>query len=123
MLAPAFDLDGNPRPLGTAFDVGAYEFGTVLLPGDYNGDGTVNAADYTVWRSYLGRSTALPNDDTPGDGPDDYDRWKTNFGQTGGAGSRAAGAIIAVPEPTTALLLVVGLIFAPALLRRRSTSP
>ena len=56
--------------------------------GDYNRDGIVNAADYTVWRNNLGSGTALPNDDTAGVGPDDYVRWKTNFGQTAGAGSR-----------------------------------
>jgi hypothetical protein len=39
------------------------------LPGDYSGDGTVDAADYTVWRDNLGQTLALPNEDpgtTPG---------------------------------------------------------
>ena len=53
----------------------------VGLPGDYNQDHVVNAADYTVWRNNLGSGTSLPNDSSAGVGPDDYDRWKTNFGQ------------------------------------------
>ena len=57
------------------------------LPGDYNQDHVVNAADYTVWRNNLGSGTALPNDDTAGVGPDDYTRWKTHFGETSGSGS------------------------------------
>ena len=35
------------------------------LPGDYNQDHVVDAADYTVWRDHLGSATALFNDDTP----------------------------------------------------------
>jgi Domain of unknown function (DUF4082) len=36
--------------------------------GDYNGNGIVDAADYTVWRDHLGQSVSvtLPNDTTPG---------------------------------------------------------
>lgn len=80
------------------------------LPGDYDDDGDVDAADYTIWRDNLGRPESLPNDDTAGVGPDDYDRWKTNFGQ-GGGGALAA----AVPEPSALLLLLIA---APAALRR-----
>jgi hypothetical protein len=86
------------------------------LPGDYNNDHKVDAADYTVWRDKLGSGTSLPfNDDTPGVGPDDYTRWKTHFGQMGGA-----GAVTAVPEPATALLLLAAT-GAMACLRRRAT--
>ena len=76
------------------------------LPGDYNQNGIVDAADYTVWRNNLGSATALPNDDTAGVGPDDYDRWKANFGQTLGSGL-GTGATAAVPEPTTLVLLML----------------
>jgi hypothetical protein len=81
------------------------------VAGDYNGDGIVNAADYTVWRDHLGQSTTLPNDSTPGMVTQaDYDVWKANFGMSSpgsGAGSRGAGA---VPEPGSVALLVMGLI-------------
>jgi hypothetical protein len=70
----------------------------VALVGDYNFDGAVDAADYTVWRDSLGSTTALAAD---GNGnkvvdADDYDAWKQNFSAQMGGGS-ADGA--QVPEP------------------------
>jgi hypothetical protein len=79
------------------------------LPGDYNEDNVVDAADYTVWRDHLGDENSLPNDDTPGVGPDDYTRWKTHFGQSN-TGAAAQG--LQVPEPTGFLLLSVSLVSA-----------
>ncbi len=56
--------------------------------GDYNDDGTVNSADYTIWRDSLGGSaTALANRDPANSGEvsgDDYTSWKNNFGSMGG---------------------------------------
>ena len=75
-----------------------------LSLGDYNNNGIVDAAHYTVWRDHLGSATSLPNDDTPGVGQDDYTRWKTHFGQSAGKAS-AANATAAVHEPTTLALL------------------
>src|SRR5262249_46025955 len=37
--------------------------------GDYNNDGKVDAADYTVWRDHLGQSFALQNRDPLNTGP------------------------------------------------------
>ncbi len=76
------------------------------IPGDFNNNGTVDAADYIVWRDNLGSGTALPNDDTAGVGPDDYDRWKMHFGEMAGTGS-VAGANAAVPEPATLVTLIL----------------
>ena len=75
------------------------------LPGDYNEDHVVDAADYTVWRDRLGQTASLPNDDTPGVGPDDYTRWKSHFGESAGDGE-AADSNTAVPEPATLVLLI-----------------
>ena len=75
-----------------------------MLPGDYNDNGIVDAADYTVWRDNLGTNVTLPNDDTPGVSFNDYEQWKTHFGESGGSGS---GAVVAVPEPATALLIIL----------------
>ncbi len=78
------------------------------LLGDYNEDGIVDAADYTVWRDNLGSSTALPNDDTPGVDLGDYDRWRAHFGETASSGSATAlGSQQVVPEPTTLCLCSV----------------
>ncbi len=80
-----------------------YNTGGVV--GDYNLDGTVNAADYTVWQDTRGSTSNLAAD---GDGNGaielaDYDVWKTNFGNTAGSGSSSNAA---VPEPTSLLLLI-----------------
>ena len=80
------------------------------LSGDYNDDGTVDAADYVVWRKFNNTMTALPNDPngTPIDG-DQYNTWRANFGDMAGSGS-GASANTTVPEPTT----LVTLMFAAA---------
>jgi len=62
------------------------------LPGDFNQDGIVNAADYVVWRKTDGSQ--------PG-----YNNWRANFGRSSGSGTGAVAA--AVPEPATGLLLLV----------------
>ena len=73
------------------------------LAGDYNGDGSVDLADYPVWRNALGTSLAAADGDGDGevDG-DDYTIWKWSFGNSAGAGG-AAGSI--VPEPSAIALL------------------
>lgn len=81
--------------------------GTGGVTGDYNGNGVVDAADYTLWRDNLGTNNPLQNDDIGGTiGQAHYAQWKSNFGATGGGGSLAAQS--AVPEPTT--LVFAGLV-------------
>ncbi len=67
--------------------------GMQLLPGDFNGDGSVTIADYAVWRDGFGdRYTAS-----------DYAIWKSNF-------TSASAASSSVPEPATwfGILVVAG---------------
>jgi hypothetical protein len=76
--------------------------------GDYNGNGIVDAADYTVWRDHLGQTFALPNRDPANTGAisaADYTSWKTHFGSTG---SGAAASVSQVPEPSTIVLGLLG---------------
>jgi hypothetical protein len=86
-----------------------YVTAPVGVPGDYNQNGTVDAADYVVWRNVTGTSATLPNRD-PGQsgniGQGDYNFWRQNFGKTSGAGSGVLSAS-AVPEPASATLLAV----------------
>ncbi len=91
-----FSFDGA----NFSFTVGG---GPTLLVGDYNEDGFVDAADYTVWRDNLGTSNPLANDPTGGViGSAQYDAWKTAFANPGVAGGLAAAG---VPEPGSLVLL------------------
>jgi hypothetical protein len=78
----------------------------------------VDAADYVMWRKHLGSSAILPNDQTPGSVTQaDYDVWRGNFGIVGiVVGSGASINSASVPEPSSLLLLVIGVI---SLLGRR----
>lgn len=77
--------------------------------GDYNGNGFVDAADYTVWRDTLDQN-AVNGTGADGDGNGvieiaDYDYWKARFGNTAGSGAGAVAAA-AVPEPSSLGLLL-----------------
>lgn len=89
---------------------------TSFADGDYNFDGRVDAADYTVWRRDLG-STILAEADGNGNGivdEADFFVWRASYGQAGGPA--AAIASLTVPEPTSLLLTLLG---GLALLGRR----
>jgi hypothetical protein len=76
------------------------------VTGDFNGNGTVDAADYVLWRN----GNALQNEGgvTPGAAtPEDYQAWRANFGRTA-PGTAAAGA---VPEAATLLLGSITVLF------------
>jgi hypothetical protein len=96
---------GSAGIAGFTFDV--IDPTTQGVLGDYNEDGFVNAADYTVWRDHLGLAFTLPNegpDTTPGQvTPEDYDFWKSQF--VAGGGATALG----VPEPGTFALVAIAL--------------
>ncbi len=79
----------------------AWWFGNPSPPGDHNSDGSVNAADYVVWRA---------NDGTQAG----YDEWQSNFGDPPGSGSLAS-----VPEPS-AFSLMTATILALSVVRRSS---
>jgi hypothetical protein len=89
------------------------------LPGDYNGDNMVDAADYTVWRNNLNTNFNLNgNGDEDGDSSGtvdeaDYAWWKLHYGDTAeGAGGLAGGNAVGVPEPTSWVIASLALAFA-----------
>jgi hypothetical protein len=77
------DPSNQPWELGPAAPV-------ITLPGDFNGDGSVDAADYVVWRA---------NDGTQAD----YNTWRSDFGRTltSGSGEANLSAVETASTPTS----------------------
>ncbi len=91
------------------------------INGDYNDDGVVDAADYTVWRDNEGSSTVLPGDPTPGVvNASDYATWRANYGATASPTASPIGNQTAAPEPTGCVLLAAATLLMTASKRRRT---
>ncbi len=90
----------------------------ITVPGDYNIDGTVNAADYTVWRDSVGMPPgSLPNDFDGGPiGIAQYNTWSNNFGQS--TDWNFSNPPFAVPE-SSSLPAMAGLILTVLFVGRR----
>lgn len=96
------------------------------LPGDYNDDGAIDAADYVVWRKLEGTENVLPNDPIGGTiDTDQYNQWRGNFARTAPGGG--ATTFVAVPEPVGTPLAAVAMLltwcFAGRPCRISLTSP
>ncbi len=104
------DADATGIVTGWAYET--RDIGTPApKPGDYNGDGTVGPADYQLWASKFGQSTATAglvnlNAAKVGTTVDasDYTFWRDRL--SGSASAHAAGA--AVPEPTSLVVAAFG---------------
>ena len=80
-----------------------------VTPGDYNLDGNVDAADYTVWRDSLESSVTRRGAGADGDlsgvvDQADWSVWSNNYGNS--------PAPTAIPEPATILLIALGGVLA-----------
>ena len=80
-----------------------------VATGDYNGDGKVNAADYTFWRDRQNQVVpVLTSADGNGDGvinAADWTVWRNNYGRIS-----APSAAVSIPEPSTVILAVFSLL-------------
>ncbi|HEX5472148.1 MAG TPA: choice-of-anchor Q domain-containing protein [Lacipirellulaceae bacterium] len=98
------------RVVGGVADIGAFELQTVTppeLPGDYNGTGIVNAADYVIWRKTVGAQVSQYSG-ADGNGSSiidsgDYDVWRSHFGVSTSGTSANVSAIDASNLRDTAL--------------------
>lgn len=105
LFTQALFLTSASSPFVSAFDAdNTFTLVTdnlISLTGDYNGNGVVDAADYTVWRDTFNSTTELAadgnNDGTVNDA--DYDVWTSHFGNN-------ASVAVSVPEPSTLLLVL-----------------
>jgi hypothetical protein len=102
---------------GTAFFDNFVVREDVRLPGDFDLNGIVNAADYTLWKQTFGNTVAL-GDAADGNGNGkidaaDYTVWRDHLGASliGGAGSGSLSNS-AVPEPNALVLAFSGLVTA-----------
>ena len=93
----------------------------VTLDGDYNGDGTVDNDDYIAWRDSYGMTSDEVSGPLFADGnfdgvvnAADYTLWRNNFGATwndlSGIGITAFSQASAIPEPTSWLILTLGIL-------------
>jgi hypothetical protein len=84
------------------------------VPGDFNADAEVDAADYVVWRKGLGSAYS----------PAGYVDWQKGFGETTGlgvGGALEASAGNSVPEPCALKLCIFGVGFYAARKKRPAT--
>jgi hypothetical protein len=114
----SFTTDDGDEPTFNFSITGIVSVAAPDLPGDYNLDGGVDAADYVVWRKFFGE-TVSQYQEPDGDGDamvddGDYDVWSENFGETlpmglgGGSGSGDAeleALTLAAEEATAPMLL------------------
>ena len=75
----------------------------VVLPGDYNSDGVVDAGDYVVWRKNSGLTGGATYAKGDGDRDGnvttaDYAIWRSHFGQTASGPARALASRVPCPN-------------------------
>jgi outer membrane protein assembly factor BamB len=112
-------IDGNRAIVGAAFisNTGpgaAYVFDVTRIPGDFNTDGNVDAADYVVWRNGIGTTYAQT----------DYDTWRANFGRSAAGAAAVADTPsthrpTSIPEPVSAALVIFAVLPLVAARRKK----
>jgi len=86
-----------------------------LPPGDYDRNGTVNAADYDVWKATYGSTVTTPGSGTDGNGDGlvnvaDFTIWHDNLGASVVPAGGASAAN--VPEPSMLCLMAMLLVYS-----------
>jgi hypothetical protein len=109
---------------GTNFDIAASSISKTVLGGDANLNGTVNISDFGILQAnFNGTSKVWQTGDFNGTGSaniTDFGILQANFNQSIAAPGGGSLAAAGVPEPTTAMLLLVAACTAAGLRRSRS---
>jgi hypothetical protein len=108
-LEPMVTHDIDLRIFNSVDNFTLQSFQFVVVPGlngDFNNDGTVNAADYVVWRKNGGPQQ-------------EYDNWREHFGVTPGGGVFPGDLGSSVPEPMGLFLALFGGCVGCLISRRR----
>jgi hypothetical protein len=119
----AFNSDGISMQPGESFSLGTgFKTETVggttdlelefvyeqpmAVQGDYNEDGQVDAADYTVWRDAMVSGVALPNEGaTAGQvTTEDYTVWRNHYGDVAPVTQSLRRGVVSYVESSNALL-------------------
>jgi hypothetical protein len=85
-----------------------------VVPGDYNQNGTVDAADYVLWRKKLGPGALANEGGVSNNAVDeaDYRFWRSRFGATVTNPPVIGSPPSTVPEPSAFLLVTIGALAA-----------
>ncbi len=106
-----FASDSLSEALHQSLAIAAYA--TVLLHGDFNADGKVDAGDYVIWRKTNGQAVVpYTQADDNGDGQvtiADYTAWRAAYAGTPGSGSDTLSDSYTIPEPTSIILILFSL--------------
>jgi hypothetical protein len=99
-----------------------YLLGNIKVPGDYDNNRVVDAADYDQWKDAFGQPVANPGDGADGNGDGvvdaaDYTVWRDHLTLADNGPFTSP-----VPEPVTLLLLTVGWMGLERRRTRRETS-
>ena len=103
-----------------------------FLAGDYNASGTVDAADYVVWRNTLGQMGHGLAADGNGNGivdQADYNVWRANFGRSAAASGASTRDVVASTgelrldeASNSSTVAVTGPLIQVQMIDRRSTT-
>jgi hypothetical protein len=88
------------------------------MAGDFNANGTVDAADYVVWRKQVSENATARSESrliTSGsDMTEEYGMWKANFGLTASARASSASSNSSTNESAESSAVAVSAVAAPA---------
>jgi len=109
--APVLDISFGTAPFHLRWDFGGKLTALPEYVGDYDENGAVDGNDFLLWQRELGNAATPSGSGADGDLSGTIDAgdlavWQSNFGQSNPVPAPPIGA---VPEPSAALLALVGL--------------